>query len=126
MKRIWISLSVLAVVFSLALVNSWYLDRLTGEMAHTLEQAQALAEEGDWAGGQQFTQDAVDRWERSSGYLYIVLRHSDSDQVAAGFREVEQLLEWQEEAEYTSANARLIEELRLLAEMEQFNLRNLL
>lgn len=126
MKRIWISLSVLAVVFSLALVNSWYLDRLTEEMAHTLEQAQALAEEGDWAGGQQLTQEVLDRWETSANYLYIVVRHSDSDQVAAGFREVGQLLEWQEEAEYTSANARLIEELRLLAEMEQFNLRNLL
>lgn len=126
MKRIWISLSMLAVVFGLALVNSWYLDRLTEEMAHTLEQAQALAEEGDWAGGRQLTQDALDRWESAADYLYIVVRHSDSDEVAAGFQEVGQLLEWQEEAEYTSANARLIEELRLLADMEQFSLRNLL
>lgn len=126
MKRIWISLTILAVVFALALVNGWYLDRLTEEMAHTLEQAQTLAEEGDWAGGRQLTQDALDQWESAANYLYIVVRHSDSDEVSAGFREVGQLLEWQEEAEYTSANARLIEELRLLADMEQFSLRNLL
>ena len=73
-----------------------------------------------------YKRQALDRWEASANYLYIVVRHSDSDEVAAGFREVGQLLEWQEEAEYTSANARLIEELRLLADMEQFNLRNLL
>ena len=126
MKRIWISLTILAVVFALALVNGWYLDRLTEEMAHTLEQAQTLAEEGDWAGGRQLTQDALDQWESAANYLYIVVRHSDSDEVSAGFREVGQLLEWQEEAEYASANARLIEELRLLADMEQFSLRNLL
>lgn len=126
MKRIWICLAILALVFGAALLNSWYLDSLTEQMARTLEQAQALAETEDWEGGQQLTGQALQQWEQASGYLYIVLRHSDSDEVAAGFREVQQLLEWKEEAEYTSANARLIEELRLLADMEQFNLRNLL
>lgn len=126
MKRIWISLSILAVVFAAALANSWYLDNLTEQMAHTLEQAQALAEAENWEGGQKLTEKALEQWEKASDYLYIVVRHSDSDEVAAGFREVQQLLEWKEEAEYTSANARLIEEIRLLADMEQFTLRNLL
>lgn len=126
MKRIWISLSILAAVFAAALANSWYLDSLTERMAHTLEEAQALAEAEDWEGGQKLTAQALEQWERASDYLYIVVRHSDSDEVAAGFREVQQLLEWKEEAEYTSANARLIEEIRLLADMEQFTLRNLL
>ena len=126
MKRIWISLSILAVVFAAALANSWYLDHLTEGMAHTLEEAQALAETEDWEGGQKLTGKALEQWEKASDYLYIVVRHSDSDEVAAGFREVMQLLEWKEEAEYTSANARLIEEIRLLADMEQFTLRNLL
>ena len=126
MKRIWICLAILALVFGAALLNSWYLDSLTEQMARTLEQAQSLAETENWEGGQQLTGQALQQWEQASGYLYIVLRHSDSDEVAAGFREVQQLLEWKEEAEYTSANARLIEELRLLADMEQFNLRNLL
>lgn len=126
MKRIWISLSILAVVFAAALANSWYLDHLTEDMAHTLAEAQALAETEDWEGGQKLTAKALEQWEKASDYLYIVVRHSDSDEVAAGFREVGQLLEWKEEAEYTSANARLIEEIRLLADMEQFTLRNLL
>ena len=126
MKRIWISLAILALVFGTALLNSWYLDSLTEGMARTLEEAQALAEAEDWEGGQQLTRQVVQQWEKASNYLYIVVRHSDSDEVAAGFREVQQLLEWKEEAEYTSANARLVEELRLLADMEQFNLRNLL
>ena len=126
MKRIWISLSILAVVFAAALANSWYLDTLTEQMAHTLEEAQALAEAEDWEGGQKLTEKALKQWEKASNYLYIVVRHSDSDEVAAGFREIRQLLEWKEEAEYTSANARLIEEIRLLADMEQFTLRNLL
>lgn len=126
MKRIWISITILAVVFGAALANSWYLDSLTEQMAQNLEAAQALAESDDWEGGQRLTQAVMAQWESSANYLYIVVRHSDSDEVAAGFREVLQLLEWKEEAEYTSANARLVEELRLLADMEQFTLRNLL
>ena len=55
-----------------------------------------------------------------------MLRHSETDEISSGFREVGQLLQWQEAAEYTSANARLMEEIQLLADMEQFNLKNLL
>ena len=55
-----------------------------------------------------------------------MLRHSETDEISSGCREVGQLLQWQEEAEYTSANARLMEEIQLLADREQFNLKKLL
>jgi len=126
MRRLWICISVLAFVFALSLANSWYLNRLTGELVDTLLQAQALAESEDWESAQTLTSQAQKRWEDAGGYLYIVLRHSDTDEVQSGFREVVELLEWGEEAEYASANAKLVENIRLLSEMEEFTLRNLL
>lgn len=125
MKRFWICAAILTAIFLAALGNGRYLDTLTEGMAQSLEQAQVRAEAGDWSAGQTLTGEAMARWERSSGYLHVVLRHSEADDISAGFQEVRQLLQWQEEAEYTSANARLIQEIRLLADMERFNLRNL-
>ncbi len=126
MGRLWVSLALLAGLFGGALANGWYLDRLTDGMAQTLEQAQAEAEAGNWAAGRQLTGQARRTWEKASGYLHIVLRHSETDEVSALFREVEQLLQWQEAAEYASSNARLVEEIRLLADMERLNLKNIL
>lgn len=126
MKRFWICVTILAVLFLAALGNGRYLDKLTEAMTQTLQSAQDSAEAGNWARGQALTEQARQIWADASCYLHIVLRHSETDEISSGFREVGQLLQWQEAAEYTSANARLMEEIRLLADMEQFNLKNLL
>lgn len=126
MKRLWISLAILALLFAAALGNSWYLGRLTGQLTGILSTAQQYGETEHWAQARRETEQAEQLWHRAEGYLYTVLRHDETDAVASGFREVKELLEWQEEAEYTSANARLIENIRLLSEMEKLNLQNLL
>lgn len=126
MKRFWISVTILCVTFVLALSNGFVLLRLTEQMTNRLEQAQLLAEQEQWEQASALTEDALGIWTRSEGYLYVVLRHSEADAVAQEFSEVLELLHWGEEAEYTSANARLVEDIRLLAEMEAFSLKNLL
>ena len=60
--------------------------------------------------------------KKNTPNIYFMGNGLDNDQLV----EVEELLEWQEEAEYTSANARLMEDIRLLSEMEKLNLQNLL
>lgn len=126
MGRFWVSLTTLGLCFFLALGNGWALHRLTGEMTDLLVKAQALAEEERWEQAAALTEDAMALWQQSEGYLYVVLRHTEADAVVQQFREVRELLQWGEEAEYTSANARLVEDIELLAEMETFSLKNLL
>ena len=50
MKRLWSAAALLLVLLGGALWNAWYADRLTGRMAGQLEQAQELADRGDWEG----------------------------------------------------------------------------
>lgn len=126
MKRFWICILLMVLVFSGALVNSWYLAQKADGMTDLLQKAQTKAEDGDWELAQELTAQAQQHWEDSTYYLYVILHHSEADEVQTGFQEVMQLLRWQEEAEYTSANARLISNIQLLAEMEQFTLKNLL
>lgn len=126
MKRFWISVTILSVTFALSLGNGWLLQHWTEQMTALLEQAQSLAEEEQWEQADALTGDAMELWKQKEGYLYVVLRHTEADAVVQQFREVQELLQWGEEAEYTSANARLVEDIKLLAEMESFSLKNLL
>ena len=54
------------------------------------------------------------------------MRHSDTDQVLRGFRTVLEYVRLQEPDQYNAANADLIAQLELLAEMEQPTLTNVL
>ena len=54
------------------------------------------------------------------------MRHSDTDQILRGFRCVLQYLTLQEMDQYAAANADLIAQIRLLSEMEQATLVNVL
>ena len=126
MKRAWIAGGILAVMLLAAWGNSWFIRSFAGSLSDSLAQAEALAEAGDWAEAGRLTQEAHERWDRASVYLCTVLRHSDTDQVDTSFHEVLEFIECQESGEYSSANAVLMEEIELVAEMEQLNLKNLL
>ena len=64
MKRLWIAAILLCALLGATLANAWYLGRLTGELTAALEESEALAEAGDWAGAQAATeagQEAIGR-----------------------------------------------------------------
>ena len=126
MKRLWISGGILLLLLAGAMCNAWIIGSLTGTLTHTLAQAEAQAEEGHWEEALRFTREAQEQWDASADYLYIVLRHSDTDQVDEGFQTVEAYLEERHQEEYSAANAQLIAKIDLLYEMEAFTLRNLL
>ncbi len=126
MKRLWLAVGILCAVFAATLCSSFYLKGFTTDMTGLLTQAEAAAEAGDWARAEQLTEHSLDIWEKHDMYLYTFLRHADTDQVHTGFREVKEFLNCQEGGEYSAANARLIAQIELLYEMEQFSLKNLL
>ena len=99
---------------------------LSAGLTDRLVQAEVQAEAGNWEEAGRLTKEALDVWTSHDMYLYTVLRHSDTDQIHTGFREVQEFINCQEGGEYSAANARLISQVELLYEMEQFNLKNLL
>ena len=126
MKRLWIAAILLCALLGASLANAWYLGHLTGELTAALEESEALAEAGDWAGAQAATEAAFRRWNNHETYLHILLRHSDTDQIYAGFQEAMEYLDCREGGEYSAANARLLLRLELLSEAERLTLKNVL
>ena len=126
MRRLWLSLALLVLIFSATVGNSLYLKHLTRTITDLLEKAQDQAMEEHWEEADALTHEALQHWQDRELYLYTTLRHADTNEVYTSFREVEGFLHTQEPQEYSASNARLIARLELVASMEQFSLQNLL
>ena len=125
MKRLWAAAAILAVLLGGTLWNAWYAERLTGGMIQQLKQAQERTAQGDWEGAAKLSEQAFQSWQDHEAYLHILMRHSDTDEILSSFRALEQYLALEETDQYTAANAELMTQLELLAEMEQPSLVNI-
>lgn len=128
MKRLYVSIGLIALMAALSGLHIWRLTAFTGQISGLLTRAQALAEEEDWEQAARLTHQARDRWSEEEGYLHLTLRHTDTDTIQLSMDEALAFLEGGEKqpAEYAAVNARLIGQLELLAEAELPTLTNLL
>jgi len=126
MKRLWIAIAILLVIFSATIWNARVLAGFLSNLNELLAQAEASAESGQWEEAQRLTCQAQERWESHGAYLHTVLRHSDIDEVDTGFGEVQEFLQCQEGGEYSASNAKLMTQITLICEAEQLTLQNIL
>jgi hypothetical protein len=125
MKRLWISFAILILIAALSVWSASNLSSVCSQLTEVLKAADQAVSRGDWESAQQLTEQAADQWEKKSTYLYMVVPHTFPDEITSEFYEVLALLRWQEGAEYTSANQRLIVRLSHLGRSEQLTLGNL-
>lgn len=126
MKRLTAAFAILMLLLGASLALGRSMERLAEDYTQQLRTAQQLAEQGDWAQARTITQRVYQQWEKKSFFLHALLRHDDTDQILISFRAVEQYLQLQEMDQYAAANATLIVQLELLAEMEQATVENVL
>lgn len=128
MKRLYVSLGLIALLAVLCGVHTIYLDRFTGQLTGLLTQAQEQVERGDWEGATQLTRQAKEQWVDNESYLHITLRHTDIDAILVSFDEALAFLRGSEHqpAEYAAVNAKLLTQLALLLEAELPTITNLL
>lgn len=126
MKKGWLAVGLLAGMVALSLWHVSALGELTTDLEERLSRAEALAESGDWERAAEVTKEASEQWENRAFYLHVTLDHKTADDIAVGFAETLEFLAWRETGEYSAANARLMEQLKLLGEVERPNLENLL
>lgn len=126
MRGILPPLALLAGLLAFALWNG---GQITGDAARwraQLQQADALAQSEDWAGASAALSESHGDWAERQTYLHIVSQHSAVDEVEAMYRRCQAFAATQELSEFRAELAGLREQLRLLAEMERFSIRNIL
>lgn len=125
MKKL-IPAAVLAAILALSLWNSAAMAADTARWRGQLEQVNALIDGESWPAIQQLLAESYADWSARQTYLHIVTEHNAVDDAESMYRRCMAFAAAREPSELRAETADLRDQLRLLAEMEQFSLGNIL
>ena len=117
---------VLAVILAFALWNSAVITGHTQRWRDQLQQAEALALDENWQAAGDALAKTYEDWSERQVFLHIVSEHEAMDDAEAMYRRAMAFAAEQESSEFRAELADLQDQLRLLAEMERFSLKNIL
>ena len=120
------SVGVLAVILAFALWNSAVITGHTQRWRDQLQQAEALALDENWQAAGDALAKSYEDWSERQVFLHIVSEHEAVDDAEAVYRRAMAFAAEQESSEFRAELADLQDQLRLLAEMERFSLKNVL
>lgn len=125
-KGLLIPAAVLAAVLAFCLWNSAVMTALTSRWQEALAEADRLVREENWADAATAIEECYLSWSDSQTYLHCVTNHDAVDDAEAMYQRALAFAERQEDSELRAELADLQAQLRLLAEMEEFSLKNVL
>ena len=126
MRAYGISVGILAAILVFSLWNSSYMTASTVRWREQLQGADQLALSGEWAEALDALWESYDDWSHSQTYLHIVSHHDAVDDAEAMYRRAIAFGETEELSEFHAELSDLRDQLRLIAEMEALNIRNVL
>ena len=126
MKRMLPPILVLAALLAFSLWNIRRMEEETDRWREELQGADQLALSGEWAEALDALWESYDDWSHSQTYLHIVSHHDAGDDAEAMYRRVIAFAETEEITEFHAELSDLRDQLRLIAEMEALNIRNVL
>ncbi|MCI9121187.1 MAG: DUF4363 family protein [Oscillibacter sp.] len=98
----------------------------TARWREQLEEAERWMDAGDWAKTAAVLEESYAGWAERQTYLHIVTNHDAVDDAEAMYHRARAFAEAQEDSELRAELADLRDQLRLLAEMEEFSVKNVL
>lgn len=126
MKAYALPAAILAGILSFALWNGANMTDLTVRWRDQLQQVDALAQSGDWTGALAALADSNEDWSKSQTYLHIVAEHDAVDDAEAMYRRATAFASTRELTEFRAELSDLRDQLRLLAETERLDIKNVL
>ena len=126
MKALVVPITVLGLLLALSLWNERYLRDCCARWEAQLAVIDALAAREDWDGAARQTKALYGDWERCGTWLRITMRHQELDEAEDLFCRALVLAQEEDSVEFRAAAAELDSQLRLLCEMEQVRLENVL
>lgn len=119
-------IAVLAAILAFAIWNSRTMTADTDRWRTQLHQSDTLAQAGDWAGAAAALTESYEDWSSRQTYLHIVSEHDAVDDAEAMYHRALAFAATQESSEFRAELSDLGDQLRLLAEMERFSIKNIL
>lgn len=118
--------ALLLVLLGLSIWNSSAMTAQTDRLRQQLDQVDQLAQREEWASALSVLEESYNQWAACQTYLHIVTEHDAVDDAEAMYRRAAAFGETEEITEFRAEIADLRDQLRLLAEMERFSVKNIL
>lgn len=125
-KGLLLPAALLGAILAFCLWNSAVMTAHTDRWRDQLEEADRLVRLEDWAGAAAAIRAGYADWTGRQTYLHCVTGHDAVDDAEAMYHRSLAFAEREEDSELRAELADLRAQLRLLAEMEEFSLRNVL
>lgn len=122
MKYLWIGVVILAVVLVLCICVNSVLNGYTAQVQGDLTAAMDAARSGNYKNAAERAKKAADAWETHLHFYASVLCHDETDEITAGFAELQVV----EEAEFLQTASMLESRLTHISEMDLPLLHNIL
>lgn len=126
MKRIWLALAVLAVLFGIGLAMTVSMDRIHAPMAGDLQAAAKAALAENWEDAQSSLAQAKQRWEQYRHLAAAAADHTPMEEISAWFARLEALCACKARAEFASGAAYTAQMVEAMGEAHEISWRNLL
>ena len=125
-KGLLFPLSLIAAILAFCIWNGVTMQIHTDRWHSQLQKADALAQSEDWAGTLAALASSYADWTAHQTYLHIVAEHGAIDDAEAMFHRAIAFAATKESSEFQAELSDLQDQLRLLSEMEEFSVRNIL
>lgn len=126
MKSFLAPVLILASLLLGATLNCRSMINYTDQWRTQLEQADTLAAEENWPRAMEVLKQSYESWSKRQTYLHIVAEHAAVDSAEAMYRRAAAFAQTEEPSEFQAELSDLQNQLRLLAEMERFSIKNIL
>ena len=117
---------IFLLTLDFSLWNSSYMTASTVRWREQLQQADAQAQSEAWTEAVDTLAGSYDDWSESQTYLHIVARHDTVDDAEAMYRRALAFAATRELTEFRAEISDLRDQLRLLAETERLDIKNVL
>lgn len=118
--------AVLVSILAFSIWNSYSMTAKTDRWCSQLQQAITFANFENWAATESALAQSYADWSSCQTYLHIVSEHDAVDDAEAMYKRSMAFASVQESSEFHAEIADLQAQLRLLAEMEHFSIKNIL
>ena len=126
MKRFWLGIMILAVLFGFCLLAMRYTARCTETMQDFLLSAGQAAEREDFALAAKCIAEAQEEWETHGRILGALLRHDEADCVESDLALLSQYADFRDALDFSAVCAGLRQKLRHIKDMECPKIENIL
>lgn len=122
MKKMYLGIAIIAVLFGASLFNVGYLDGKIGELLGYVQLSEQQAEENNFASAAETLQEAMDMWNSMGGYTHVFIRHSEIDNTTDAFCDLMSALSAADEGAAVGGYEKITCHLQSISDMEHVSI----